>query len=156
MSLPDRNIPIPSALSWVAEKRRLLWGGLVFQKLLRLYTGRRLSNWTGSPHLFKKGIISLADFSEASLPENRPYLMHYDGHKNRIDRIVRPYEIAVMEKEVFGEAWFADTLRLDRFMKLYILSQNRRPECAAHWSDMGMAALLEKYANAGTRLSSTI
>ena len=46
----------------------------------------------------------LAD--DAAVPEKRPYMMHYDGHRNRIDRIVRPKETEILEQEVFGELLF--------------------------------------------------
>ena len=36
--------------------------------------------------------------------EKRPFLLHYDGHHNRIDRIVRPGEAQILEREVFSEA----------------------------------------------------
>lgn len=40
-------------------------------------------------------------------PEVRPYMLHYDGFNNRIDRVVRPMEIHQLEKEVFGEGLFS-------------------------------------------------
>ena len=69
----------------------------------------------GCPAFSKKASFRWRDFAERiSTPENRPYMTHYDGHKNRIDRIVRPYEIEVMEKEVFSEGIFSrSTLTLD-------------------------------------------
>jgi alkylation response protein AidB-like acyl-CoA dehydrogenase len=91
------------------------------------------------------------DFAERnSTPENRPYMMHYDGHKNRIDRIVRPYETEVMEKEVFSEGIFSDqTSPWTRFVKISLLSENGEAgvgcPVACTW---GLVALLEKFADA--------
>ena len=41
------------------------------------------------------------DLAEVNaLPENSPRLEHYDGHGNRIDRIVRPRETEILEQEI--------------------------------------------------------
>ena len=66
------------------------------------------------------------DLSEKiAQPENRPFLMHYDGHHHRIDRIVRPHEIEVMEKEVFGEALFSSqTSPWVKLIKMFLIYQN--------------------------------
>jgi hypothetical protein len=74
----------------------------------------------------KKVSFHWRDFpARVALPENRPYMMHYDGQKNCIDRIVRPYEIEVMEKDVFSEGIFSDnTSPWARFVEISLLSQN--------------------------------
>jgi alkylation response protein AidB-like acyl-CoA dehydrogenase len=152
MSFPDRNnhYTFNPYLEW-RKNVDYYEEDLFFQKLLRLYTGKEAEQLDRKARSFSKKVsFRWRDFSERiSVPENRPYLMHYDGHKNRIDRIVRPYEIEVMEKEVFAEAWFADnTSDWTRFMKLYILSQNSETGvCCPLICTWGMAALLEKYAN---------
>jgi hypothetical protein len=68
----------------------------------------RLKKWTAKLGSFPRRFPSAGGIFQIALPENQPYTMHYDGHKNRIDRIVRPYEIEVMEKEVFPEGIFSD------------------------------------------------
>lgn len=50
----------------------------------------------------------------AAVPEKRPYLMHYDGHNHRIDRIVRPMETLILEKEIFAEKLFSNDCPLLR------------------------------------------
>ena len=86
---------------------------------------------------------------EISRPEKRPFMMHYDGHKNRIDRIVRPHEIEVMEKEVFGEALFSSRthpwVRLVKMFLIYQLSEACLA-CPITCTE-GLAAILELLAD---------
>jgi alkylation response protein AidB-like acyl-CoA dehydrogenase len=152
MSFPDRNNPYTfnSYLEWRKNVDYYMEDPF-FQKLIRIYTGNEAKKLDKEAREFsKKASFRWRDFSERiAVPECRPYMTHYDGHKNRIDRIVRPYEIEVMEKEVFAEAWFADTTSdWMRFVKLYLLSQNSEAGvCCPLICTWGMAALLEKYAN---------
>jgi alkylation response protein AidB-like acyl-CoA dehydrogenase len=61
----------------------------------------------------------------ASAPEARPYMVHFDGHGNRIDRIVRPAETLQLERELFQSAIFsARTSPWERFAKSLIAHQN--------------------------------
>ncbi|GIX29844.1 MAG: hypothetical protein KatS3mg124_0316 [Porticoccaceae bacterium] len=61
----------------------------------------------------------------AALPENRPWLLPYDGHGNRVDRIVRPLETRLMEREIFGLGLFRAAVDpWERLVKLLILHQN--------------------------------
>lgn len=152
MSFPDRNNPYTfnPYLEWRKNVDYYMEDPF-FQKLIKIYTGDEAEKLDREARAFSKKVsFRWRDFSERiATPECRPYMMHYDGHKNRIDRIVRPYEIEVMEKEVFSEAWFADkTSDWTRFIKLYLLGQNSEAgiicPLICTW---GMAALLEKYAN---------
>jgi len=152
MSFPDRNNPYTfnPYLEWRKNVDYYMEDPF-FQKLIKIYTGDEAEKLDKEARLFSKKVsFRWRDFSERiSVPENRPYMMHYDGHKNRIDRIVRPYETEIMEKEAFAEAWFADTTSdWTRFIKLYLLGQNSEAgficPLICTW---GMAALLEKYAN---------
>lgn len=152
MSLPDRNNPYSfnPYLEWRKNVDYYLEDQF-FQKLLKRYAGGEAEQLDREARAFSKKVsFRWRDFSERiSMPESRPYMMHYDGHKNRIDRIVRPYEIEVMEKEIFAEGWFADnTSDWTRFVKLYLLSQNSEAGIVCPLiCTWGMAALLEKYAN---------
>jgi alkylation response protein AidB-like acyl-CoA dehydrogenase len=152
MSLPDRNNPYTfnPYLEW-RKNVDYYTEDPFFQKLIKIYAGDEAEKLDKEARLFSKKVsFRWRDFSERiSVPESRPYMTHYDGHKNRIDRIVRPYEIEVMEKEIFAEAWFADkTSDWTRFMKLYLLSQNSEAGIVCPLiCTWGMAALLEKYAN---------
>lgn len=57
----------------------------------------------------------LAD--ESARPEKRPYVQHYDAYNHRIERIVRPMESVVLEREVFSEGLFAaKTSALERLV----------------------------------------
>lgn len=152
MSFPDRNNPYTfnPYLEWRKNVDYYMEDPF-FQKLIKIYTGDEAEKLDKEARLFSKKVsFRWRDFSERiAVPESRPYMMHYDGHKNRIDRIVRPYEIEVMEKEIFAEAWFADmTSDWARFMKLYLLSQNSETGIVCPLiCTWGMVALLEKYAD---------
>lgn len=152
MSFPDRNNPYTfnPYLEW-RKNVDYYEEDPFFQKLLKLYAGKEAEQLDREARVFsKKASFRWRDFSERiAVPECRPYMMHYDGHKNRIDRIVRPYEIEVMEKEIFAEAWFADkTSDWARFMKLYLLSKNSETGIVCPLiCTWGMVALLEKYAD---------
>ena len=56
--------------------------------------------------------------------ERHPYLEHYDAHNHRIDRIVRPGEAHIIEKEVLAEALFSErTSDWESFVKRFLLQQ---------------------------------
>jgi alkylation response protein AidB-like acyl-CoA dehydrogenase len=90
------------------------------------------------------------DFAEtASRPENRPYLLNYDGHNHRIDRIVRPLETVVMEREVFAEGLFSRAINpWERLMKMFLIYQNGEActACPLVCTE-GLAALLDGLAD---------
>lgn len=82
-----------------------------------------------------------------ALPENRPWIMHYDGHGNRIDRIVRPRETKILESEITGTGLFSErTPRWERLVKLLLLHQNGEHGvmCALACTE-GLIALVEQY-----------
>ncbi len=86
---------------------------------------------------------------EISWPEKRPFLKNYDGYGSRIDRIIRPHETEIMEKEVFSEALFSDqTSPWLRLIKMYLIYQNGEAciSCPVTCTE-GLVALLEKYAD---------
>jgi alkylation response protein AidB-like acyl-CoA dehydrogenase len=152
MSLPDRNNPYSfnEYLEW--RKNVDYYADDPFlQSMVKAFTGSEAEAVDREAREFsQKASYRWRDFTERiATPENRPYMMHYDGHKNRIDRIVRPYEIEVMEKEVFAEGIFSDnTSPWTRFLKISILSQNSEAgvlcPLACTW---GLAALLDTYAD---------
>ncbi|MEJ2157258.1 MAG: acyl-CoA dehydrogenase family protein [Desulfobacteraceae bacterium] len=89
----------------------------------------------------------LAD--QAARPENRPYVLHYDGHHHRIDRIVRPMETLTMEKEVFGEGLFSQrTDPMVRLIKMFLIYQNGEAciACPLVCTE-GLVALLEAFSD---------
>ena len=152
MSLPDRNNPYSfnSYLEW--RKNVDYYADDPFlQKMVQVFAGPEAEEVDREAREFSKKVsFRWSEFSERiATPENRPYMMHYDGHKNRIDRIVRPYETEVMEKEVFSEGIFsASTNPWTRYMKICLLSQNSEAgvlcPVACTW---GLVALLEEFAD---------
>ena len=153
MSYPDRNNPynFNSYLEW--RKNVDYYADDPFlQQMVGAFAGPEAEEVDRKAREFSRKVsFRWRDFAERiATPENRPYMMHYDGHKNRIDRIVRPYEVEVLEKEVFGEGIYAaSTSPWERFIKISLLSQNSEAgvlcPVACTW---GLVALLEKYADA--------
>ncbi|BFM17449.1 hypothetical protein R50073_36320 [Maricurvus nonylphenolicus] len=80
---------------------------------------------------------------------NAPYMVHFDGHNNRIDRIVRPAETLALEKAVWEEAVFAEEVDpWARFMKIYLLTTLGESGInCAHCCTGGLNLLLERFAD---------
>ena len=89
----------------------------------------------------------LAD--EAAKPKNYPVILHYDAHNHRIDRIVRPMETLVMEREVFSEALFSkNTSHVERLIKMFLIFQNGEACIACPLTcTEGLVAILEAFAD---------
>lgn len=152
MSLPDRNNPY-SFNPYLEWRRNVDYyaDDPFLQEMVRVFAGPEAGEVDREVREFsRKASFRWRDFAERiATPENRPYMKQYDGHGNRIDRIVRPYEVEVMEREVFSEGMFSDAVSpWTRFMKIFLLSENSEAgivcPLACTW---GMAALLEKYAD---------
>lgn len=90
---------------------------------------------------------ALADV--AAKPDNHPTIDHYDAHNHRIDRIVRPMETLIMEREVFNEALFSDnTGQVERLIKMFLIFQNGEACIACPLTcTEGLVAVLEGFAN---------
>lgn len=120
------------------------------QKVVKYYVG---DNWQEvdreAREISQKASFRWNKMAETiAQPEKRPYMMHYDGHLNRIDRIVRPYETEVMEKEIFSEALFSPkTSPWTKLIKMYLIYQNGEAcvACPITCTE-GMVAILERYA----------
>jgi alkylation response protein AidB-like acyl-CoA dehydrogenase len=88
------------------------------------------------------------DLSDAiAVPEKRPYLVNYDGHNHRVDRIVRPAETLQLEREIFSEALFSSmTPPWVRLSKMYLVYQNGEAcvACPLVCTE-GLVALLDRY-----------
>lgn len=83
----------------------------------------------------------------AARPEERPYLLHYDGHHHRIDRIVRPRETLIMEREIFAEACFSRrTSPWVKFIKMFLIYQNGEAciSCPMTCTE-GAVAIIDRY-----------
>ena len=82
-------------------------------------------------------------------PEKRPFMMHYDGHHNCIDRIVRPHETEVMEREIFAEALFSEkTHPWVKLAKMFVIYQNGEACVACPLTcTEGLVAAIEPFAD---------
>ena len=152
MSLPDRNNPysFDDFLEW-RESVDYYVDDPFLQQVVKTYCG---DDWRGvdaaakemSPRVSQRW-RKLAD--DIAVPEKRPFLVHYDAHNHRIDRIVRPTETELMEREVFGEGLFSDsTPAWVKLTKMYLLYQNGEAciACPVTCTE-GLVKLLEKYAD---------
>ena len=101
MSLPDRNNPYSfnKFLDW--RKNVDYYADDPFiQNVVKHYTGKEWEKIDSEAKaISRKASFRWKELAESSAwPEKRPYMMHYDGQNNRIDRIIRPKETEIMEK----------------------------------------------------------
>ncbi|MEN6472753.1 MAG: acyl-CoA dehydrogenase family protein [Syntrophaceae bacterium] len=153
MALPDRNNPynFDEFLAW---RRNIDYyrDDAFLGKVLRRYAGASWASVEAAMEAFSPKVsLRWRDIADTiAAPEKRPYMMHYDGHHHRIDRIVRPAETLVMEKEIFGEGLFSvHTDPWVRLTKLFLIYQNGEAcvACPLVCTE-GLIALLDRYADA--------
>lgn len=152
MSLPDPNNPysFDEFLTW-RESADFYENDPFFKKVIQCYAPNQWEELDAAAQRISArvsfGWKKLAE--AASVPEKRPYMMHYDGHNHRIDRIVRPMETLILEKEIFSERLFSDqTSPLEKLVKLYLIYQlGESCVCCPLTCTEGMVALLEYYAD---------
>ncbi|MFP4474067.1 MAG: acyl-CoA dehydrogenase family protein [Desulfatibacillaceae bacterium] len=152
MSLPDRNNPynFDAFLEW-RENVDYYADDPFLQKVAAYFAGDEFGKLDPGLREFSKKVShrwrKLAE--EAALPENRPFMMHYDGHRRRTDRIVRPMETRVMEREIFGEGLFSDKVPdWERLVKFYLLHQNSEACIACPMvCTEGLVAVLDRFAD---------
>jgi alkylation response protein AidB-like acyl-CoA dehydrogenase len=152
MSLPDRNNPysFDEFLAWRNGFNYYL-DDEFFLKVVKHFSG---AEWQGIHDALVKMSDSVSfrwrDFAEAiSWPEKRPYMMHYDGHNHRIDRIVRPAQTEIMEKEIFSLGLFSGkTSPWLRLARMFLIYQNGEAciACPITCTE-GLVALLDKFAD---------
>ncbi|MBI9082802.1 MAG: acyl-CoA dehydrogenase family protein [Desulfobacterales bacterium] len=121
------------------------------QQVLRCYAGDRWDTaHQAALEISPRASFRWRDMADAiAVPEKRPYMMHYDGHNHRIDRIVRPHETEVMEKEVFAEALFSEkTDPWVKLIKMFLIYQNGEAciSCPLTCTE-GLVAIVEKFAD---------
>jgi len=152
MSLPDRNNPyhFNDYLQW-RQNVDYYCDDPFIQKVVRQFTGNIWPQADAEARACsQKASYRWRDISDSiARPEKRPFVLHYDGHHNRIDRIVRPQETEIMEREVFSEAFFAEkTPPWVKLIKMYIIYQNGEAciGCPVTCTE-GLVMLLEKYAD---------
>ena len=76
-------------------------------------------------------------------------MVHFDGHRNRIDRIVRPPQTEVLEQEIFGERLFdQDKSPWVKLVKMFLIYQNGEACVACPMTcTEGLVMLLDRYAD---------
>ncbi|MBI4765326.1 MAG: acyl-CoA dehydrogenase family protein [Deltaproteobacteria bacterium] len=152
MSYPTRNNPyhFDEFLSW-RENVDYYADDPFLQELVRYFTTEEWDQVDAEARAFsQKASFRWRELSEETArPEKRPFLIHYDGHHNRIDRIVRPKETEILGQEVFSEALFSDkTLPWVQRIKYFLISQNGEGCITCPIScTTGLIRLLEKYAD---------
>ncbi|MCU0847891.1 MAG: acyl-CoA dehydrogenase family protein [Spirochaetes bacterium] len=152
MSYPDRNNPynFDAFIDW--RKGFDYYGDDEFlQRVLKRFAGKEFNSVDAEARKFSKKVsFKWRDLSDAiSVPEKRPYMMHYDGHRHRIDRIVRPEETRILEREIFSEGIFsAATNPWLRLLKMYLIYQNGEAcvSCPLVCTE-GLIAILERFAD---------
>lgn len=152
MSLPTRANPynFDAFLEW-RQRVDYYRDDPFVRAALRHYAGQ---DWAAADaaaiELSSKVSFRWRDLAESmALPEKRPFVLHYDGHHRRIDRIVRPHETEVLEREVFAEAIFsAQTPPWTRLVKMFLIYQNGEACIACPLTcTEGLIMLLDKYAD---------
>ena len=152
MTLPDRNNPY-------AFDEFLNWRNGVdyyrddpfFQKVVRHFTGDLWDTVDAAAKAVSPKVsFRWRDMATAiAIPEKRPFMTHYDGHRHRIDRIVRPAETEIMEREVFSEGLFSEkTHPWVRLTKMFLIYENGEAciACPVTCTE-GLVAVLDKYAD---------
>jgi alkylation response protein AidB-like acyl-CoA dehydrogenase len=152
MSLPSRNNPY-SFDDFLASRNGFDYyaDDPWLQKTVKHFAG---NDWQtvddAARKLSRKASFRWRDLADAAArPENRPSILHFDGHRHRIDRIVRPMETRVMEREVFAEALFAEkTTPWERLIKMFLIYQNGEAciACPITCTE-GLVALLDCFAD---------
>jgi len=152
MSLPDRNNPYSfnEFLEWRRDVDYYRDDPFI-REVIRIFAGEEFEKIDAEARaLSEKVSFRWRDLAERiSLPEKRPFMMHYDGHHNRIDRIIRPAETEMLEREVFAEAIFSDkTAPWVKLVKEFLIYQNGEVciACPLVCTE-GLVMLLEKYAD---------
>ncbi len=150
MSFPDRNNPysFDEFLEW-RKKVDFYADDPFLQAVVKKYTGEAWQNIDRAAREFSPKVSfrwkDIADTVAA--PEKRPYMLHFDAHNHRIDRIVRPMDTLLMEKEAFSEALFSSkTPKWEKLVKMFLLYQIGEAciACPVTCTE-GLVAILEKF-----------
>lgn len=152
MSFPTRDNPYSFAnfLAW-RDSVNYYEDDPFLQQALRHFAG---ADWPEADGEARR-VSALASFrwrdlsERIAVPERRPYMLHYDGHHNRIDRIVRPQETEILEREVFGEKLFDNTRSpWVKLIKLLLIYQNGEAGVACPITcTEGLVMLLDRHAD---------
>ncbi|MBI9077458.1 MAG: acyl-CoA dehydrogenase family protein [Desulfatibacillum sp.] len=152
MSYPDRNNPYSfnAFLEW-RENVDYYADDPFTQQVVRTFCGDKADEVDAAARkTSSKASFKWRKLSDAiAWPEKRPYMKHYDGHRNRIDRIERPHEALELEREVFSEGLFSkNTHPWVRLTKMFLIYQNGEAcvSCPLTCTE-GMVAVLEPHAD---------
>jgi alkylation response protein AidB-like acyl-CoA dehydrogenase len=152
MSLPDRNNPyrFDAFLAWRDRLDYYADDPFLQQVARRAAPDRFEQVDAAARQLSARASFRWRDLSNAAaVPELRPRLVHWDAHRHRVDRIVRPAESEALEREVFSEGLFsARTDVATRLVKLFLIYQNGEAciACPLVCTE-GMAAALDRLAD---------
>lgn len=124
------------------------------QRTVQKYAGAEWESLHQTLLAFSPGVsLRWRDLADTiARPEARPYILHYDSHNHRIDRIVRPLETGVLEKEIFSLGLFsARTTAWEQFAKRLLLNQigEAGVMCPLACTE-GLIALIEHYPDSRT------
>jgi alkylation response protein AidB-like acyl-CoA dehydrogenase len=150
MRLPNRNNPY--SFDAFLEKRDSVdfyRDDPFFQRLVKHFTGPEWSDLHGKLLAFSPVVSDrwrrLSE--QITRPSVHPQLLHYDAHNHRIDRIVRPMESHVLEKEIFSQGLFSSRVsEWESFTKRWLINQLGEfgvtcPMACTH----GLIAILEHF-----------
>jgi alkylation response protein AidB-like acyl-CoA dehydrogenase len=152
MSLPDRNNPyrFDTFQQW-RNGVDYYRDDPFFQEVVNHFTAE---HWPQIDRAAKKvswkASFRWRDMAERiARPEERPYILHYDGMQHRIDRLVRPRDIEIMEQEVLAEALFSvQTPPWEKLVKMYLIYQNGEACIACPLTcTEGLVELLRRFAD---------
>ena len=152
MSFPDRDNPYNfDAFLQCRDQFDYYRDDAFLQRAVRHYCGEQYSEVDlAAVEVSALASLRWKSLSDAiALPEKRLYLMNYDAHNRRIDRIVRPLEAQTLQNEIYTQALFSSATPLwVRFVKKFLIYQNGEActFCPLTCTE-GLAELLEKFAD---------
>lgn len=157
MSLPNRDNPysFDEFLQWRSDFDFLMHDEFL-KKAIRFYapelSDEMWQDLSGFSERLSRDWQHWAD--ESGKPENAPYMQHFDGHNQRIDRIVRPASTLALEKAVWQEAVFSEAVHpWVRFLKIFMLCQlGENGTNCAHCCTGGLIMILEQFAESDETL----
>lgn len=136
---------------FVAKREGLDWykDDPFLQKVVKHYTGSDFPKIHENLLVFSPTVSTKWNrlVEKIARPEVQPSMLHFDAFNNRIDRIVRPYEVHMLEEEVFGLGLFSNKINSwESFIKRILIHQLGEagvtcPLTCTH----GLIALLEQY-----------
>jgi len=152
MSYPDRTNPysFDAFLEW-RDRVDYYADDPFIQAVVKTYTGDAWKQVDRAARKFSPKVsYRWRDMADTiAQPEKRPYVTHFDGHNHRIDRIERPLETVIMEKEAFSEGLFSTkTSPWEKLTKMFLLYQNGEAciVCPLTCTE-GLVAILENFAD---------